>query len=204
MDKKNFIPAWHYNFLTPLYKPFMDLFFGGTFKTITKLINLKPNETLLDLGCGPGSLLRVLHKKHPSNKLIGLDIDSKILKIAQSRLSNKIKLIESSAIATPLPNNSFDVVISTLAIHHLQSADKERMIAEAHRILKTGGHFFLFDYTKPYSSFGRIFVALFRKSENMDNALEGKYTEWMKKAGFKEVKSIYRNYGMLELLFTKK
>lgn len=198
--KKDFIPAFHYNFLTPIYSPFMRIFFWWVFRNIADKIRLKKDEKLLDVGCGPGHLLKVLHKKYPSNNLTGLDIDPKILKIARKRLPESIKLIESSATDIPLPGSSIDVIVSTLAIHHFESLDKQKMIHEAHRILKPNGRFLLFDFTSPYNLFGKIFVKLFRKVEGLDDAINGKYVEWMEKSGFKNVKSIYRSYGMMELI----
>lgn len=196
---KDFIPAAHYDFLTPFYGFFMEIFFGGAFKKITNHIKLGPNGKLLDVGCGPANLLRVIHKKYPENKLIGLDIDPKILKIAHKKLSGKAQLIQSSATELPFADNSADVVTSTLMIHHLDTLDKEKMIKEIYRVLKPGGRFFLFDFAKPVNLFGKIFVFLFHKFEHMEDALNNKYAEWTRKAGFKKTGSLYSAYGMIEL-----
>ena len=199
MKNNKFIPAAHYNFLSHFYSPFMRIFFGTIFRKITKYIQLKSEETLLDIGCGPGNLLGILHGKHPNSKLIGLDVDPKILKIARNKLSDRIEFIESSATKLPFPDNSLDVVTSTLMIHHLKSYEKDQMIKEIYRILKPGGRFYLFDFSKPTNLFGKIFVKLFKNFEHMNDALEGRYTKWMKESGFKKIEYIYNAYGMISL-----
>lgn len=204
MSSKKFIPAAHYHFLTSLYGPFMHVFFGRLFRKIAKLIDLKADETLLDVGCGSGNLLQILHKKYPKSKLAGLDIDPKILKIARRNLPEGIELFKSTAATLPFSNHSLEVVTSTFMIHHMETHDKENMIKEIHRILKPNGHFFLFDYAPPTTFFAKIFVFLFRKAEHLDDALEGKYKMWIRQAGFREIRTMHKAYGMMELIKSTK
>lgn len=204
MSSKKFIPAAHFDFLTPFYGPFVSAFYGKHFRKIAKRIDLKPDEKLLDVGCGDGNLLKILHKKYPNNKLIGLDIDPKILKIARKKLSKNIELIESSAASLPPSDHSINVVTSTFMIHHLRTTDKEKMLKEIFRILKPNGRLYLLDFGPPTNLFGKIVTVLFRKAEHLNDALEDKYRKFMKEAGFKKIHTIYRTHGMFELLEAKK
>ena len=56
------------------------------------------------------------------------------------------------------------------------------------------------DFAPPTTFFGKIFVILFRKIENMDDALAGRYKIYLEQAGFKNIQPIYRLFGMIELL----
>lgn len=198
-SKKDFLPAAHYHALTPFYGHFMTVFFKRHYSKLAQLIQLKPGERLLDVGCGPGNLLQLIQKKHPKNKLVGLDVDPDSLKIAQKNLP-QTTFHESSAIKIPEPDASFNVVTSTLMFHHLKTDEKKQMLKEVYRVLKPGGQFYLFDFCKPTSWFGRFFVKLFREVENMDEALEGKYKVYLQEAGFTSLQSGYRAYGVIELL----
>lgn len=200
MSNKKFIPAAHFDFLTPFYGPLVQVFYGKQFRKIAKLINLKPKEKLLDVGCGDGNLLKILQGEYPKNKLTGLDIDSKILKIARKKLPKNIELIKSSAAKLPFPDHSVDVVTSTFMIHHLETQDKEKMIREIFRILKPNGRFYLLDFGPPTNLFGKIITTLFRKAEHLDDALEDRYRKFTREAGFQKIHTIFRSHGMLELL----
>jgi ubiquinone/menaquinone biosynthesis C-methylase UbiE len=200
----DFIPAAHWHFLTPFYHGFMKVFFTKRYQKIVDMIQLQPGETLIDIGCGPGQILKLIHQKYPDNELIGLDVDPEILKIARKNLPSDVKLIESSAMSIPIKDASVDVAISTVMIHHLSTKGKIKMIQEAYRILKPGGRFYLFDFRKPYNWIGRAFVLLFRKVENMDDALDGKYPIWLKEAGFENIQAPYKTHGMLELITSTK
>ena len=84
---EKFVPAFNYTFLTPFYDALSNLIgFGDKQKLkIVKLLDLKNNERLLDIGCGTGSLLRIAKTIYPNNQMAGLDIDKEILKIANKK-----------------------------------------------------------------------------------------------------------------------
>lgn len=199
----HFLPAAHCHFLTPFYDLSMRLFFRKKHQEILAKIVLKPNQTLLDIGCGSGIMLSLLDKKYPHNELMGLDIDPKILKIAKKRLPTRIKLKEASAIQIPFPNDSFDIVLNTLVIHHLASSDKPKMIGEVFRILKKRGRFYLFDFAAPTSLTAKILAVIFHRFENLEDAISGKYKIWLREAGFKKVKTVFRS-GMTALIEAEK
>lgn len=128
MDKQ--IPAFNYDFLTPFFDSISNLL-GFGYKQRVKIVNLldlKIGERLLDLGCGTGSLLIVAKSKFPNVDMIGVDVDSKVLEIAEKKIKKEnlnIKLIKSSADKLPFPDNSFDVIVSTLVFHHLPTEVKK-------------------------------------------------------------------------------
>ncbi len=147
-----FLPAARFHFLTPLYEAAVKPFMYRTWKKIVEEVSRRApkNGTVIDLGCGPGSVLRMLRVARPDLRLIGVDIDPTIIAIARKRAQNKnIEFHIASIDQTPLTSSSADVVISTLMFHHLPTPTKTNAFNEVRRILKVKGTFLLCDFSIP-------------------------------------------------------
>jgi SAM-dependent methyltransferase len=108
----------------------------------TALAQLIPGETVLDLGSGGGiDVLLSARRVGPSGKAYGLDMTDEMLALANENKrkagAENVEFLKGEIENIPLPDNSADVVISNCVIN--LSADKDRVLREAFRVLKPGG-----------------------------------------------------------------
>lgn len=90
---------------------------------------------LVDVGCGPGFLLRCLEKWFPAAQLIGVDASDQLLEIAKSRC-RAIQVFKSDACSLPLPGRSVDALFALHVVEHLPCPLE--FFAEAFRVLRPG------------------------------------------------------------------
>lgn len=132
---------------------------------LLSLIEWQGNERVLDVGCGRGLLLIGAAKNLYSGKAVGIDIwsqkdlsDNSAEAVKHNALiegvSDRVEICDADAIAIPFPDNSFDVILSSLVLHNLGTEEKRfQAIDEIMRVLRPGGIMIIqdFRYIKDYA-----------------------------------------------------
>ncbi len=134
---------------------FHDTFsFRGTFRELRqKTINLaciQPGEQVLDVGCGTGTLaIEVSCRVGRAGRVVGVDPGEEQIAHARSKAARRNLPIEFQIGVIehlPFPDQTFDVVFSTLMMHHLPAPLKRQGLAEIARVLKPGGRLVIADF----------------------------------------------------------
>jgi tRNA (cmo5U34)-methyltransferase len=125
----------------PLYETLQD--------TIARATAEVAVERILDLGTGTGETLFRVLSAHPSASAIGVDENDGMLAVARGRLSAQRVELRVADLLDPLPDGPFDLVVTALAVHHLDGPDKAELFRRVADRLRPGGRFVLGDVVIP-------------------------------------------------------
>jgi tRNA (cmo5U34)-methyltransferase len=105
--------------------------------------------SVLDLGTGTGETLAAVLAHHPGAAAVGVDKNEAMLGAARRRLAGVPLELRVADLSDPLPAGPFDLVVSALAVHHLEGPDKAALFARIAGVLRPGGRFVLGDVVIP-------------------------------------------------------
>lgn len=177
------------------------------------LPSLDEHTKVIDLGSGYGGSGRRLARKHGCN-VVALNLsktqnDRNRLKTTREGLLDKIDIVHGDFEDIPAPNDSFDVVWSQDSFLH--SENRDRIVAEAFRVLKPGGHFVFTDPMERESCPKKKLSAIYRRLNLSSLGSFSQYREYARLAGFQEIKVVdlsphlARHYGfVLERLLERR
>jgi len=157
----------------------------------TMLAQLHAGETVLDLGSGGGiDVLLSARRVGPSGKAYGLDMTDEMLALANENKrkagAENVEFLKGHIESIPLPDNSVDVIISNCVIN--LSADKDRVLREAFRVLKPGGRFAVSDVVTRGEMLPEIRQSVLAWVGCIAGALEeNDYKSKLQRAGFTDV-----------------
>jgi arsenite methyltransferase len=157
----------------------------------TALAELRPGEVVLDLGSGGGiDVLLSARRVGPTGKAYGLDMTEEMLALARDNQRKagvtNVEFLKGEIEQIPLPDASVDVIISNCVIN--LSADKDRVLREAFRVLRPGGRVAVSDVVVK----GDVPAEIRRSMELWVGCIagaleEGEYVAKLRAAGFQEV-----------------
>jgi len=125
----------------PAYDELQDAVAGATATVSIRRV--------LDLGTGTGETAGRVLAMHDDAFLVGVDESDEMLTMARQTLpANRVEL-RVSRLQDPLPSGPFDVVVSALAVHHLDGSAKAELFGRVHDVLSAGGRFVLGDVVVP-------------------------------------------------------
>jgi len=154
MDNKDQVPATnpdvdHFEKWAPTYEQSFRqrLYFGPVhakmLDTLVRINRKDPPGCILDVGCGTGRLLRAVSAVWPKAQLLGVDPAEQM--ISEARRLNVHAIFKlGTAEALPIPDQTVDLVLSSLSFHHW--ANQQKGIMEIARVLRPGGWFCLADH----------------------------------------------------------
>jgi len=157
----------------------------------TALAQLKPGEIVLDLGSGGGiDVLLSARRVGPTGKAYGLDMTDEMLALANQNKRKaeveNVEFLKGEIESIPLPDNSVDVVISNCVIN--LSADKDKVLREAFRVLKPGGRVAVSDVVTRGEILPEIRQSVLAWVGCMAGALdENEYRSKLAAAGFEQI-----------------
>jgi len=207
-----YIPALRFNILTPFYDPLLKLFMRES-KFKRELIHqakIEKGNRVLDLGCGTGTLTILIKQIHPEVEVFGLDGDKNVLQMARRKAAEarvELNLDLGMVFELPYADPSFQRVLSSLVIHHLTTANKQRALQEAYRVLIPGGELHIADFGRPHNFVAYLISLIVRRFEEASDNIRGLLPEMLTRAGFREVEESARYmtiFGTLVLLRARK
>jgi ubiquinone/menaquinone biosynthesis C-methylase UbiE len=117
------------------------------------LASLKPGESVLDIGCGTGTLaIAAKRRVGPEGRVYGVDASPQMLARAHKKANKAgIEVVFKNVVveSLPFPDGQFDAVLSTVMLHHLGPKVRQQCARELRRVLKPGGRVLAVDFARP-------------------------------------------------------
>jgi ubiquinone/menaquinone biosynthesis C-methylase UbiE len=185
---RTFLPAAGRDCALPLYDPLLKLL--GVDKARRPLLDqaeLLPNQRVLDIGCGTGTLVVLTKSLYPEVEITGLDPDPKALARAKNkaeRAGSDARFEQGFSDELPFSDDAFERIFSSLMFHHLHGEEKLKTLTEAHRVLSAGGSLHLMDFVEPEANEKGWRAHLHRANGHLKENEESRVLTLMREAGF--------------------
>lgn len=199
----------------PILIPCFDDFYG---MALTLSDEAKNVENILDIGAGTGLMSAFFAEKYPNADITLVDFSEPMLNKAKSRFkdNNKIHYLQADFSTADFEEAKYELVVSGLAIHHLEPELKQLLFKKIYRALKPGGLFINADQVKGATDFAeRIYTEAWRNhvlnssltEEEKDSAFKrvaldimsplADQLKWLHDAGFSEANNYYQYYNFV-------
>ena len=210
-----YIPALRYRPLTHWYDFIIKATIReSTFKSrLVEQVSAQAGQNILDLGCGTGTLTLLLKTRYSEAKVAGIDADPQILEIARAKSAAAgaaIAFHQGMSFALPFADQSFDRVVSSLMFHHLTRENKQKTLAEIHRVLRPGGQLHIADFARPQNPlmrFAFLWVQVFDGFPSTRDSVAGRLPDMIRDARYsklEETAAFATMFGTIRLLQAQK
>ncbi len=146
---RHILPGLGHQSLTPLYDVVTRLLgVGRLHRRMLAAARLPADARVLEIGCGTGNLALRAARRHPDTQLVGIDPDEAALARARRKAERRgLDVRWDTGVAQDLPyeDGSFDRVLSSLMLHHLDGEDRAEALREVRRVLTDDGVLHLMD-----------------------------------------------------------
>jgi ubiquinone/menaquinone biosynthesis C-methylase UbiE len=190
VEERSYLPPMGRRWLLLLYDPLTRLAgVSGLHEGLVDRATIQPGHRVLEIGCGTGTLLVTVARRHPGAEVIGIDPDPGALRRARrkaNRAGLPVGLQRGFAGELPFPNGSVDRVLSSLMLHHLDDEEKARAMREIRRVLRPGGQLHLVDFAGTPPKRG-LSGHLIHRSPRLAGNLPDRVLAAMREAGLTDV-----------------
>jgi ubiquinone/menaquinone biosynthesis C-methylase UbiE len=147
------------------YEAFASIaYLGGRRAAFTRLATAawpRPGDRILDVGCGTGYLTRILSPvAGPGGHVTGLDPSPAMIDHATGRAPANCAYVVGEGQHLPFPDGSFDLVVSSLAVHHMPREARPEALRQMFRVLRPGGRLLIAEFRPPAGRLARHLVGL--------------------------------------------
>ena len=145
------------NLGAPIYDLIFRTFWMGREKDfrqgVIELMNLSGGESVLDIGCGTGTLTSMIAQRMTGRgSVFGIDLSPRMVEVAKERAreqGNQVEYKVCSSLTLPFDNQTFDVVVTSLVYHQMMSRqERVRTLGEIRRVLKPGGRYIAAEFAR--------------------------------------------------------
>lgn len=175
------------------------------------LLDLKPSDRVLDLGCGTGVLTRMIADRLDAaagGESVGIDAAGKMIAVARKKRGTPNCRFEAMAAEDlAFEDAAFDAVVSSLFFHHVQLDLKQRALAEAYRVLKPGGRLVIADMHVPTTWMGALVSHVSRwffMQPQIGENIRGVLPDVIQGAGFAPPEIAATYFGYIAVFNTRK
>jgi len=187
-----YVPAMGRDWLLPIYDTFTRLLgVPAAHGFLIDQAGIGPGQDVLEVGCGTGNLALLVARRYPDARVVGLDPDPRALALAGRKAARRgvaVTLDRGFGGALPYPDESFDRVLSSLMLHHLEPAEKPAMLREIARVLRPGGRLHLLDFGGSHHAPHGFFARRTHASPRIQDNLGDRIPALMRDAGLTDAR----------------